>query len=125
MLRYPTLSLPVEQALIDRIILIQRGWREIFVRFVQCNEEDIGLFIGKIFHAFAKGWRLLGIPVAEGGEHLVDGVHTVDIQWTSVRERIAFIHKSQMSQVIFENIHKLGPECFAGQDACNPFLDAA
>jgi len=77
--RSRTLGLPVKEPLADSIIVVHRGRREVFLRFVQRDEEDVQILLPEIENtlAFAGHADLLGSPVAEPGKDLVAGIRAV------------------------------------------------
>ena len=52
------LALPMEQALIDGIIVVHGGWRIVLVRLVQRHKEHVDVFLRQPLHALTNGGRL-------------------------------------------------------------------
>ena len=51
--RCRALGLRVSEALTDRVIVVHRGRREVLLRFVERDEEDVQILITEIEHTFA------------------------------------------------------------------------
>ena len=73
------LALPVEQALVDGIILVHGGGGVILVRFVQGHKEHVQLLFRQPFHALADGSRLQKV---QRHQQLVAGIGAVQVQRT-------------------------------------------
>ena len=73
------LALPVEQALVDGIILVHGGGGVILVRFVQGHKEHVQLLFRQPLHALADSGRLQKV---QRHQQLVTGISTVQIQRT-------------------------------------------
>ena len=76
-LRCGALALPMEQALIDGIIVVHGGWRIVLVRLVQRHKEHVDVFLRQPLHALTNGGRLHKV---QRHQELVAGIGAVQIQ---------------------------------------------
>ena len=84
------LALPVEQALVDGVILVHSGGRVVFVRFVQSHKENVQILVRQPLHAFADSRRFQKVQC---DQQLVTGISTVQIQRTIKAHIYRFINK--------------------------------
>ena len=72
-----TLALPMEQHLVDGVVLVHRGGRIVLIRLVQRDEEHIQLLVRQPFDTLTHGGRLFEI---QRNQQLIARVGTMHIQ---------------------------------------------
>ena len=75
--RRGALALPMEQALIDGVVVIHGGGRVVLVRLIQCHKEHVQLLLRQPLHALTHCGRLQEIQCHQ---QLVPGIGAVEIQ---------------------------------------------
>ena len=69
----------MKEPLADRVIVVHRGWREMLLGFIECDEEHIQILLPEKQHSLAFAgnadpeWR----PMPEPRKDLVAGIRAV------------------------------------------------
>lgn len=85
-----TLALPVEQALVDGIVVVHGGGRIVFICLVQCYKEHVQLFLRQPLHTLAHGCKFCKV---HRYQQLVAGVSAMEIQRTVETQFHWFVNK--------------------------------
>lgn len=72
-----TLALPVEECVVDRVVVVHRGGGVVFFAFIEGDEEDVEVLFGQPLDAFADGG---GFVEVEREENLVARVGAVEVE---------------------------------------------
>ena len=98
------LTLPMEQLLVDGVIVVHGCGGVVLVRLIQGHEKYIDLLIRQPFHAFTDA---AGIHEVHGHQQLVAGIGTMQIQRTVEAKVYRGIDKIDAIQLIAQQFLKL------------------
>ena len=102
--RCGTLTLPVEQVLIDGVIVIHGGGRVVLIRFVQRHEEHVQMFLRQPLDALTHRGRFQKIQCYQ---QLVPGIGAVEIQRAVKAQVHRLVNEIDLLIPIAEQVQKL------------------
>ena len=98
------LALPMEQALVDGIIVVHGGWRIVLVRLVQRHKEHVDIFLRQPLHALTNGGRLHKV---QRHQELVAGIGAVQIQRAVEAQLHRLVDKVDLLKAIAQQLQEL------------------
>ena len=98
------LALPMEQFLVDGVIVIHGRGGVVFIGLIQGHEEYIDLFVRQPFHAFTDA---AGIHEVHGHQQLVAGIGTMQIQRTVETQVHRGVNEIDAIQLITQQLLEL------------------
>ena len=100
----------MEQALVDRIIVVHGRGRIVFIGLIQRHKEYIQLLLRQPLHAFAHGGRLHEV---HRHQQLIAGIGTMQIQRTIKAQLHRLVDKVDLLKSVLEQTDQLTQQCGA------------